>query len=168
LKILTQNPLTLSGIIIISLVLFIAVFAPWLSPYDPNYIDIHSILLPPSVSHFMGTDGLGRDVFSRMLYGSRISLLVGILAVGIATVIGTFLGAIAGFYRGYIDSIIMRFVDIMLSIPTFFLILAVIAFFNTVNLEHYDCDWTDFLDGCYSPCSGRVFKSQKSRIYISS
>ncbi|MBP6152521.1 MAG: ABC transporter permease, partial [Candidatus Methylopumilus sp.] len=127
-KILTQNPLTLSGIIIISLVLFIAVFAPWLSPYDPNYIDIHSILLPPSVSHFMGTDGLGRDVFSRMLYGSRISLLVGIVAVGIATVIGTFLGAIAGFYRGYIDSIIMRFVDIMLSIPTFFLILAVIAF----------------------------------------
>ena len=93
-KILTQNPLTLSGIIIISLVLFIAVFAPWLSPYDPNYIDIHSILLPPSVSHFMGTDGLGRDVFSRMLYGSRISLLVGIVAVGIATVIGTFLGAV--------------------------------------------------------------------------
>jgi len=125
---LTQNPLALSGFIIIVTVLFIAIFAPWLSPYDPNYIDIHSILLPPSVSHFMGTDGLGRDVFSRMLYGSRISLLVGIVAVGIATVIGTFLGAIAGFYRGYTDSIIMRFVDTMLSIPTFFLILAVIAF----------------------------------------
>ena len=127
-KNLTQNPLALSGLIIIIAILFIAIFAPWLSPYDPNYIDIQSILLPPSLSHFMGTDGLGRDVFSRMLYGSRISLLVGFVAVGIATVIGTFLGAIAGFYRGYTDSIIMRFVDIMLSIPTFFLILAVIAF----------------------------------------
>ena len=127
-KNLTQNPLALSGLVIIITVLFVAIFAPWLSPYDPNYIDIHSILLPPSYSHFMGTDGLGRDVFSRMLYGSRISLLVGFVAVGIATLIGTFLGAIAGFYRGYLDSIIMRFVDIMLSIPTFFLILAVIAF----------------------------------------
>ena len=127
-KNLTQNPLALSGLVIIVTVLFVAIFAPWLSPYDPNYIDIHSILLPPSYSHFMGTDGLGRDVFSRMLYGSRISLLVGFVAVGIATLIGTFLGAIAGFYRGYLDSIIMRFVDIMLSIPTFFLILAVIAF----------------------------------------
>ena len=127
-KNLRQNPLALSGLLIIITVLFVAIFASWLSPYDPNYIDIQSILLPPSHSHFMGTDGLGRDVFSRMLYGSRISLLVGFVAVGIATLIGTFLGAIAGFYRGYIDSIIMRFVDIMLSIPTFFLILAVIAF----------------------------------------
>ena len=62
-KNLTQNPLALSGLIIIVTVLFVAIFAPWLSPYDPNYIDIHSILLPPSYSHFMGTDGLGRDVF---------------------------------------------------------------------------------------------------------
>ena len=157
-KKIIQNPLALSGLIIIVSVLFIAIFAPWLSPYDPNFIDIHSILLPPSLSHLMGTDGLGRDVFSRMLYGSRISLLVGFVAVGIATLIGTFLGAIAGFYRGYIDSIIMRFVDIMLSIPTFFLILAVIAFL-TPSMEYYDCYWVNFLDGCDASCSRRIFKS---------
>ena len=122
------NPLTLIGFIIITIILFIAVFASVLSPYDPNYIDINSILLPPSFEHLMGTDGLGRDVLSRMLYGARISLFVGFVAVGIATLIGIVLGSIAGFYGGWVDSIIMRLVDIMLSIPTFFLILAVIAF----------------------------------------
>jgi peptide/nickel transport system permease protein len=123
-----QNPLAFSGLVIILAIFFLAVSAPLISPYDPNYIDINSILLPPSSNHIMGTDGLGRDVFSRMLFGSRISLLVGFVAVGIATIIGIILGSISGFYRGWVDSLIMRFVDIMLSIPTFFLILAVIAF----------------------------------------
>ena len=122
------NLLAIIGFIIISIILFVAIFAAFLSPYDPNYIDINSILLPPSYDHLMGTDGLGRDVLSRMLYGARISLFVGFVAVGIATLIGIFLGSIAGFYGGWIDSIIMRLVDIMLSIPSFFLILAVIAF----------------------------------------
>jgi peptide/nickel transport system permease protein len=123
-----KNPLALSGLIIILLIFFLALFAPMLAPYDPNYIDIQSILVEPSALHPMGTDGLGRDVFSRMLYGARISLLVGFVAVGIATLIGIILGSVAGFYRGWVDSLIMRLVDIMLSIPTFFLILAVIAF----------------------------------------
>ena len=125
-----SNPLAMAGFIIISLMLLLALAAPWLAPFDPNAIDVKAILLPPSSAHWMGTDGLGRDVFSRMLYGARISLLVGIVAVGIATAIGIVLGAIAGYYRGWCDVIIMRLVDIMLSIPTFFLILAVIAFLN--------------------------------------
>lgn len=123
-----SNPLALAGFVIIATIMLLAVFAPLIAPYDPDAIDVKAILLPPSAEHYMGTDGLGRDVFSRMLFGARISLLVGIVAVGIATAIGVVLGAVAGYYRGWVDVFVMRLVDVMLSIPTFFLILAVIAF----------------------------------------
>jgi len=123
-----KNPLALAGLMIIAIISFMAIFAPLITPFDPDAINVKSILLSPSSAHWMGTDGLGRDVYSRMLFGARISLLVGIVAVGIATVIGIVLGAISGFYRGWVDTVIMRLVDVMLSIPTFFLILAVIAF----------------------------------------
>ena len=123
-----QNPLAKAGLVIIAIVLLLALLAPIISPYDPNDINVKAILLSPSWQHWMGTDGLGRDVLSRMLYGGRISLLVGLVAVGISTSIGIVLGAIAGYYRGWVDTVIMRLVDIMLSIPSFFLILAVIAF----------------------------------------
>lgn len=107
---------------------FVAVFAPFLSPYNPDDIDRKHILVSPDIHHPLGTDDLGRDVLSRMIWGSRISLAVGFVAVGIATVIGIFFGALAGYYGGWAERIIMRFIDIMLTIPTFFLILAVIAF----------------------------------------
>lgn len=123
-----SNPLAFAGFVIIAIILLLALFAPYIAPYDPDAIDVKAILTSPSSAHLMGTDGLGRDVFSRMLFGARISLLVGIVAVGIATLIGVILGAIAGYYRGWVDIVIMRLVDVMLSIPTFFLILAVIAF----------------------------------------
>jgi len=105
----------------------ISIFAPWLSPYDPNQIDLKLVLSPPSGSHLCGTDQLGRDVLSRMIWGARISLKVGFVATGIAILIGAVLGSIAGYYGKWIDAVIMRFVDIMLCFPTFFLILAVIA-----------------------------------------
>lgn len=123
-----QNPLSKAGFIIIVAVFLLAMLAPIIAPFDPNDINVKAILLGPSWQHWMGTDGLGRDVLSRMLYGGRISLLVGLVAVGIATAIGIVLGAIAGYYRGWVDTVIMRLVDVMLSIPSFFLILAVIAF----------------------------------------
>ena len=123
-----RNPLALIGFSNITAILLLALIAPWIAPYDPNAINVKAILLAPETNHWMGTDGLGRDVLSRMLYGGRISLLVGFVAVGIATLIGIVLGAVAGFYRGWVDTVIMRTVDVMLSIPTFFLILAVIAF----------------------------------------
>jgi len=123
-----RNKLGLAGLVVVLVLFLIAITAPVISPYDPNGIDRNHILEPPCPEHLLGTDDLGRDLLSRMIYGSRISLSVGFVAVGIATIVGIFFGAIAGYYGGWIDRIIMRFVDIMLSIPTFFLILAVIAF----------------------------------------
>ncbi|NPA95310.1 MAG: ABC transporter permease [Thermodesulfobacteria bacterium] len=128
LKELCSNPLTLSGLIVVGLLVFTAIFAPALAPYDPQKIDTFHILEPPSAAHWLGTDGLGRDCLSRLLFGARISLLVGFVAVGIATGVGTVLGAIAGYYGRWVDGLIMRFVDIMLCFPTIFLIMAVIAF----------------------------------------
>lgn len=127
-SIIFTNTLAKAGFVIIAGIFVLAILAPWLAPYDPDAINVKAILLSPSAAHWMGTDGLGRDVLSRMLYGGRISLLVGFVAVGISTLIGVLLGALAGYYRGWVDTLIMRLVDIMLSIPSFFLILAVIAF----------------------------------------
>jgi peptide/nickel transport system permease protein len=123
-----NNKLAMAGGIIVGILVVVAVFAPVFSPYNPGDIDRAHILVPPDMHHPLGTDDLGRDVLSRMIWGSRISLAVGFVAVGIATMIGLFFGAIAGYYGGWAERIIMRFIDIMLTIPTFFLILAVIAF----------------------------------------
>ena len=126
-KIIT-NRLALFGLIIVMTLFAVAVFAPLISPYNYKNIDVQNILMPPSSTHFFGTDDLGRDVCSRMIWGARISLAVGFVSVGISTLIGITLGALAGYYGKFMDIIIMRFVDIMLCIPGFFLILAVIAF----------------------------------------
>ncbi len=125
---LSRNKLALLGGVIVLFLALTAILAPWLSPHDPGEIDVTRILEAPSREHPLGTDQLGRDVLSRMIWGSQISLLVGFVAVGILSIIGVFLGSLAGYYGGWIDSVIMRFVDIMLCFPTFFLILAVIAF----------------------------------------
>jgi peptide/nickel transport system permease protein len=122
-----RNPLALAGCAIIVLLALTALVAPLVSPFNPDLIDTANILSAPSGLHLLGTDELGRDVLSRMLYSTRISLLVGFVAVGISTSIGVFIGAIAGYYGGWIDTVLMRFVDIMLCFPTIFLILAVIA-----------------------------------------
>ncbi|BCB95284.1 peptide ABC transporter permease [Dissulfurispira thermophila] len=123
-----KNKLALSGGVVVAMLFIVAIFAPYISPFDPNEIDRRHVLASPSASHPLGTDDLGRDVLSRMIYGSRISLSVGFIAIGIATIIGMIVGSISGYYGGWTDRIMMRFIDIMLSIPTFFLVLAVIAF----------------------------------------
>jgi len=128
LKRLIRHPLGLEGSFIVLLLVLTAFLAPFIAPYDPLAIDVAHVLEPPSRLHLCGTDLLGRDVLSRLIYGARISLEVGILAVGISLAIGIVLGALAGYYGGLIDGLICRFIDIMLCFPTIFLILAVIAY----------------------------------------
>jgi len=126
-----RNKLAVAGGIIVAVLFFVAILAPLVSPYDPNDIDRKHILEPPGIQHPLGTDDLGRDVLSRMIWGSQISLSVGFVAVGISVVMGMIFGSLSGYYGGWMDRIIMRFIDIMLSVPTFFLILAVIAFIGS-------------------------------------
>ncbi len=124
---LRRNRMAMVGGAIVLCMFSLALLASFIGR-DPGAIDIAHRLQPPGFAFPLGTDDLGRDVLVRILYGARISLLVGFVAVGIATSIGILLGAVAGYYGRWIDSLIMRFVDIMLCFPAFFLILAVIAF----------------------------------------
>jgi peptide/nickel transport system permease protein len=123
----SRNKLSVFSAITIFLLITSSILAPFLAPYDPTSIDVHNVLSPPGQKHLLGTDELGRDLLSRIIWGSRVSLKVGFVAVGIAILIGIIIGALAGFYGGWTDAILMRFVDIMLAFPTFFLILAVIS-----------------------------------------
>jgi peptide/nickel transport system permease protein len=123
----TENGFALAGGIIVAVLFLFSFLAAYITPYDPSVIDAYNVLMPPSAAHWMGTDELGRDVFTRVIFGARISLKVGFVAVGIAMVIGTIVGLLSGYYGGWLDSFLMRLVDIMLCFPTFFLILAVIA-----------------------------------------
>ncbi len=123
----SRNRLSLIGVVVVLILISVALFAPFIAPYDPTTIDVYNVLSPPGTTHLLGTDDLGRDLFSRIIWGSRVSLKVGFVAVGIAIMIGIVIGSMAGFYGGKVDAVLMRFVDIMLAFPTFFLILAVIA-----------------------------------------
>ena len=125
---LSKNRLALCGGAVVLVLAIMAAAAPLLSPHDPHKPDIKRILDPPSARHWLGTDQIGRDVLSRMLYGARVSLAVGFVSVGIATAIGIALGASAGYHGGTVDGAVMRLVDLVLVFPRFFLLLAVLAF----------------------------------------
>ena len=135
-KLLGRNLMLALGLVIVLAMSLAALLAPWIAPFDPNALHLDNILEPPSSRFLFGTDRLGRDVFSRLLYGGRVSLWVGFVAVGISVSIGTVLGLVSGYFRRWVDECIMRVVDIMLCFPSFFLILAVIAFLepNLTNI----------------------------------
>ncbi len=128
LKEIWRHSLGLAGLSVVLLLVVVAVLAPFIAPYNPYAINVEHVLQPPSLAHLCGTDLLGRDVLSRLIYGARVSLEVGIIAVGISIAIGVVLGALAGYFGGLVDSLISRLIDIMLCFPSIFLILAVIAY----------------------------------------
>jgi peptide/nickel transport system permease protein len=120
------SPFTIGGWVLIGLV-GLALFAPWLAPSDPSAIHLEQKLEGPNQAHRLGTDALGRDVLSRIIYGARVSVLVGVTTVGICFAVGTFLGLLAGYYGGILDEGIMRIVDILLAFPGILLAIALTA-----------------------------------------
>lgn len=127
LKRLKKSKSAMFGLFIVGLLLFFAVFAPLIAPHDPIVGDLMVRHEAPTLEYIMGTDTQGRDVFSRILYGAKISVQIGIISVGIALFIGTFLGVISGYYGGVVDMIVMRIIDIMLAFPTILLALAIVS-----------------------------------------
>jgi peptide/nickel transport system permease protein len=119
--------IVLFGIVVIVLLIIAAVFSPLLAPYNPNSPSVKELLAPPSATHLLGTDTMGRDTFSRIIYGSRTALIIGLIAVFIAAVIGNALGLLAGFYGRWTNTIIMRLVDALMSVPMILLAVTIAA-----------------------------------------
>jgi peptide/nickel transport system permease protein len=124
-----MNRLTIIGVVIVVVLVLVAIFAPWIATYDVGATDLSMRYLPPSAAHWFGTDSTGRDIFSRVVFGARISLQVGIVVVAVSAVIGTLLGAFAGYYGGWIDRVVSGYVfNVFLAFPGLLLAIAMVAF----------------------------------------
>ncbi len=132
-----KSPLTMLGIVLVSILIILAILAPIISPYDPLKQDIAHRLEPPSWKHLLGTDQLGRDILSRIIWGARISLLIGVVVVSISLSIGLIIGIFSGYYGGLIDEVLMRLTDMFMAFPRLILAMAVAValgpgLFNTI------------------------------------
>jgi peptide/nickel transport system permease protein len=128
-KTVSMNRLTIIGIFIVAVLLLMALFAPWIASYDVGATDLSLRYLPPSAAHWFGTDSTGRDIFSRVVFGARISLQVGMIVVVVSAVVGTFMGSLAGYYGGWIDRVISGYVfNVFLAFPGLLLAIAMVAF----------------------------------------
>jgi len=132
---LLANKAAVAGGIVLLILIFLAIFAPWIAPHSYSYQNLELGAQPPSGNFLLGTDTLGRDLFSRILYGARVSLLVGFVATGVALVIGVSWGIIAGYFGGRIDSVMMRIVDVLYGLPfIIFIILLMVIFGRNIWL----------------------------------
>ncbi len=112
-----RSPLTIFAVVVVLLLLVAAVFAPQLATHLPNRQDFRAVLQPPSAAHWLGTDEIGRDIYSRVIFGARISVTVGLLSVGLGGLVGILIGLVSGFYGGAVDSVLMRLIDVLLAFP---------------------------------------------------
>jgi oligopeptide transport system permease protein len=127
---LKRNRAAMAGLVLLAVVALLAVLAPLLSPYDFDAVDFDAISVPPNAAHWFGTDDLGRDLFARTLYGGRISLLVGLVATVVSLLLGVSYGAISGYVGGAVDSLMMRLVEILYSVPFIFLVILLMVLFE--------------------------------------
>lgn len=122
-----RHKLAMVGLATLAVFCLAALLAPVLAPADPNYVDIRNIKKPPSSAHLLGTDSAGRDVLSRMIFGARISMSVGLVAVAIASLIGVLIGLVSGYAGGKLDTLLMRFTELVMTFPTFFAVVIMVA-----------------------------------------
>jgi peptide/nickel transport system permease protein len=123
------------GTAIILIFILAAIFAPYISPYDPEKTNLDAMLQPPSAQHLMGTDELGRDLLTRILYGGRVSLSIGVMAMALAVSVGAIIGGVAGFYGGWVDNVLMRFTDMMLAFPQLFVLIILALALRDIPIE---------------------------------
>jgi len=123
------------SVVIIAILALSAIFAPRLSPWNPEKTDLDNLLAPPSWQHLMGTDELGRDLLTRIMYGGRVSLSIGVMAMALAVIVGATVGAVAGFYGGWIDNLLMRLTDMMLAFPSLFVLIILALALRDLPIE---------------------------------
>ena len=138
-----RHRLAVAGLVVLALLVLSALLAPVIAPYDPDALSTTERLQGPSSRHWLGTDDVGRDIFSRVLYGGRISLLIGVAATAVSLLIGTVVGAIAGYFGGFVDNLLMRVVDVFLSFPSLFIliVLATVIRTNSVLRQYSGSIW---------------------------
>jgi peptide/nickel transport system permease protein len=124
---LRRNPLAIAGMLVLLLLVVLGVLGPWIAPYGINEVDIDKMLQGPNTTHWFGTDELGRDVLSRVIYGARVSLVVAVVSVGLALVLGVSIGLFAGYHKGVIDNVLMRCMDVLFAFPVLLLAVAIVA-----------------------------------------
>lgn len=125
-----KHKVAMLGLYVLLTLYLMAIFAPFLATYPYDRVDPPNRLAPPSAAHWLGTDDIGRDIYSRLVWGSRISLSVGFVAASVSALLGTLIGAVAGYYGGWVDMVLMRFTEIVMSFPTFFLLLTIVSILN--------------------------------------
>ena len=129
-QVVLRDPRALAGAVFLSILFLAAIFAPWIAPHDPNAMD-YMMMEEPSLTHPLGVDDLGRDLLSRIIHGARVSIFVGLVTVGIALVLGVGMGILAGYYRGWVDTIIMRYIDLQWAFPNILIAVYLVAVFGT-------------------------------------